>query len=164
MNILLLSDTHGYINDTIRRHCAWADEIWHAGDFGNIEVANELREVKPLKGVYGNIDGRDLRNEFPLDAHFEIENVKVFMTHIGGYPGRYHARVKPLFLQYTPHLFICGHSHILKVMFDKQYNFLVMNPGAAGITGLHKIRTLLRFQLNNGRIEKPEVIELGTRS
>jgi hypothetical protein len=163
VKILLLSDTHGYIDDVMLKHCAWADEVWHAGDFGNIEVANAIRNVKPLRGVWGNIDGKDIRNEFPLDNRFEAEQLNVYITHIGGYPGKYEARVRKILSENPPQLFICGHSHILKVMPDKQYNFLAMNPGAAGISGLHKIRTMLRFEIKKGKILKPKVIELGRR-
>lgn len=163
MKVLLLSDTHGFINDTILQHCKQADEVWHAGDFGTMKVAEEIQKIKTLRGVWGNIDGRDVRTEFPLDNRFVADGLHVFMTHIGGYPGRYETRIKKILNQNSPQLFICGHSHILKVMFDKQYNMLTMNPGAAGISGFHLIRTMIRFEINNGKILKPEVIELGLR-
>lgn len=163
MKVLLLSDTHGFISDAILQHCKQADEVWHAGDFGTMKVAEEIQKITTLRGVWGNIDGRDVRTEFPLDNRFIADGLDVFMTHIGGYPGSYEARVKKIFNQNSPQLFICGHSHILKVMFDKQYNMLTMNPGAAGISGFHKIRTMIRFEISNGKILKPEVIELGLR-
>ncbi len=163
MKILLLSDTHGYLDDKIINHCNWADEIWHAGDFGSIETADKLIKVKPLRGVYGNIDGTDIRKSFPIDNRFEIDSIKIYITHIGGYPGHYDKRVRAILEQDPPHLFICGHSHILKVMRDPKYNMLCMNPGAAGISGFHKIRTMIRFQINSGKIQNPEVIELGNR-
>ncbi|MFN0275583.1 MAG: metallophosphoesterase family protein [Chitinophagales bacterium] len=164
MKVLLLSDTHGYIDDAILKHCVWSDEVWHAGDFGNRTVADKITEIKPLRGVWGNIDGGEIRNEFPLDNRFTVEKLDVLMTHIGGYPGKYDARVKKIFSTQPPKLFICGHSHILRVMPDKMYNFLFMNPGAAGISGIHKIRTMLRFEINNGIILRPEVIEVGLRA
>ncbi len=161
--ILLLSDTHSYIDDRILKYAAEADEIWHAGDIGEIKVADELQAVKPLRAVYGNIDNAEVRREFPLNNIFNLDGVKVLMTHIGGYPGRYYARVKELLINEKPKLYICGHSHILKVMHDKKLNLLHMNPGAAGIHGFHQVRTMLRFTLDNGKIDNLEVIELGKR-
>ncbi|MBC8047864.1 MAG: metallophosphoesterase family protein [Fimbriimonadaceae bacterium] len=164
MKILLLSDTHSYMDDAIINHCKQVDEVWHAGDFGNREVADKIKSVKSLQGVFGNIDGKDIRIEYPLDNRFTINDLDVWITHIGGYPGRYEARVRKVLDIHTPQLFICGHSHILKVMFDKNYNMLTMNPGAAGKYGFHKVRTMIRFEIHNGKIEKPEVIELGLRA
>ncbi len=164
MKILLLSDTHGYMDDAIIKHCSEADEVWHAGDFGNIEVAEKIQSVAPLRGVYGNIDGKDVREKFQFDEKFILNDLSVWITHIGGYPGRYDRRIISQLQANSPQLFICGHSHILKVMHDKKYNMLCMNPGAAGLYGLHKIRTMLRFQINSGKVEKPEVIELGFRA
>lgn len=162
-NILLLSDTHNYMDDRILDYAEKADEIWHAGDIGNLEVADQLKAVRPLRAVYGNIDNSEIREEYPLNQIFEVEGVKVFLTHIGGYPGRYSARVKSILLEEKPKLYICGHSHILKVMHDKKLNVLHMNPGAAGNVGMHYVRTMLRFQLNQSKIENLEVIELGKR-
>lgn len=162
-NILLLSDTHNYMDDRILDYAEKADEIWHAGDIGNLEVADQLKAVRPLRAVYGNIDNSEIREEYPLNQIFEVEGVKVFLTHIGGYPGRYSARVKSILLEEKPKLYICGHSHILKVMHDKKLNLLHMNPGAAGNVGMHYVRTMLRFQLNQSKIENLEVIELGKR-
>lgn len=161
--ILLLSDTHSYIDDRILKYASEADEIWHAGDIGEIKVADELQAIKPLRAVYGNVDNAAVRGEFPLNNIFCVDGVKVVMTHIGGYPGRYSARVKELLINEKPKLYICGHSHILKVMHDKKLNLLHMNPGAAGIHGFHQVRTMLRFTLDDGKIDNLEVIELGKR-
>ena len=161
--ILLLSDTHGHLDQKIIKYINVVDEVWHAGDIGTTAVANGISSLKTLKGVYGNIDGHELRSQFPENQIFSSEGVKVLMTHIGGYPGRYNARVKKLILEEKPQLYICGHSHILKVVQDRKNNLLHMNPGASGIYGFHQIRTLLRFELNHGKIKKLEVIELGQR-
>lgn len=161
--IVLLSDTHSYIDDQILKHVSWADEVWHAGDIGELKVTDDLKKVKPLRAVYGNIDNHEARLEFPLHNRFVCEGVDVWITHIGGYPGKYPAAIKSELLKNPPKLFICGHSHILKVMFDKQFNMLCMNPGAAGVHGFHQIRTLLRFELNAGKIENLVVVELGKR-
>ncbi|MDB2314827.1 metallophosphatase family protein [Flavobacteriaceae bacterium] len=161
--ILLLSDTHSHLDHKIIKYIDDADEVWHAGDIGTTTVADGISRLKTLKGVYGNIDGHQLRSQFPENQIFSCEGVKVLMTHIGGYPGRYNARVKKLILTEKPQLYICGHSHILKVIQDRKNNLLHMNPGACGIQGFHKIRTLLRFELNDGKIEKLEAIELGLR-
>src|SRR5690606_39074284 len=144
----LLSDTHGYLDDAIFQHFADCDEIWHAGDFGNVAVADALAAVKPLRGVYGNIDGRDIRTRYPEHLRFRCEEVDVWMTHIGGYPGRYSPQVKEEIHRDPPTLFICGHSHILKVMYDQKLQTLHLNPGAAGKQGWHKVRTLLRFSIH----------------
>lgn len=159
----LLSDTHGFLDDAVLRHFDQCDEIWHAGDFGNIELADRLANFKPLKGVFGNIDDKDVRLVYPEDLRFECEQVKVWMTHIGGYPGRYHPRIKDEINQTPPGLFISGHSHILKVIFDKKISCLHLNPGAAGKYGWHKVRTLLRFCISEEKIHTLEVIEMGTR-
>ncbi|MCK0130604.1 metallophosphatase family protein [Flavobacteriaceae bacterium F08102] len=161
--ILLLSDTHSFIDEQLLKFVRQADEVWHAGDIGNCEVTNKIKAIKPLRAVYGNIDNTECRTEFPLDNIFTIERVKVWITHIGGYPKRYDKRVANLLKEIKPNLFISGHSHILKVMFDKQYNLLHMNPGAAGIYGFHQIRTMLRFNINDDKIENLEVIELAKK-
>lgn len=161
--ILLLSDTHGYIDDQIVKHAKWADEIWHAGDIGTIQVTDQLKKLKPVRAVYGNIDNAEIRSEFPLDNKFELEGVSVWMTHIGGYPNKYYHRIKEDLKENPPQLFITGHSHILKVMHDKKLELLHMNPGAAGKHGFHQVRTMLRFRLSQGKIKDLEVIELGTR-
>ncbi|MBS7321042.1 MAG: metallophosphoesterase family protein [Myroides sp.] len=161
--ILLLSDTHSYIDDRILHYAEQADEVWHAGDIGDLKVTDTLKKVKLLRAVYGNIDDAEARKEFPLNAVFECEGMKVWITHIGGYPGKYPTRIKEGFMLYKPDVFICGHSHILKVQYDKQYQCLTMNPGAAGTHGFHQMRTMLRFEIANGKMQNLEVIELGKR-
>ena len=157
--ILLLSDTHGHIDDFILKYVNKADEVWHAGDIGNLSVTETIKKLKPLRAVFGNIDDDKARMEFPLDNHFKCEDVSVFVTHIGGYPGKYNSRIKDELFKNKPKLFICGHSHILKVMFDKKLNLLHMNPGAAGISGFHQVRTMLRFEIDGDKIQKLEIIE-----
>ena len=157
--ILLLSDTHGYIDDDILKYVEMADEVWHAGDIGNLKVTDAITELKPLIAVYGNIDDSKIRVGFPEHQRFLCEKVDVWMTHIGGYPGRYNPRIRIELYQNPPRLFICGHSHILKVIPDKKLNLLHMNPGAIGRSGLHKARTMLRFSIDGIKIENLEVIE-----
>jgi len=159
----LLSDTHGFLDDAVFKHFDECDEIWHAGDFGNIELADKLAAFKPLRGVYGNIDGKDVRICHPLDLRFMCEGVDVWMTHIGGYPGKYDARIRTELYNNPPKLFICGHSHILKVIFDKKIGTLHLNPGAAGKQGWHKVRSVLRFSISEENIHNLEIIELGNR-
>ena len=161
--ILLLSDTHGYIDDHIMEYVNESDEVWHAGDVGTIDVTDKISKIKLLRAVYGNIDGAELRTSFPKDLVFTCEGVKVFMTHIGGRPGRYAKGIGQQIKSVKPKLFICGHSHILKVMYDKKLSLLHMNPGAAGKHGFHKVRTLLRFTIDGREIKDLEVIELGKR-
>lgn len=165
MRIGLLSDTHSYLDPRVFDYFAECDEVWHAGDFGTLEVVDALRAFKPLRGVYGNIDGATIRAEMPLDLRFECEGLPVYMTHIGGYPGRYEPRVRKLLEEDPPHngLFISGHSHILKVMPDKKLDFLHINPGACGNEGWHKVKTLVRFSVEAGVIGNMEIIELGSR-
>jgi uncharacterized protein len=164
MKILLLSDTHGYLDEPILKHVAASDEVWHAGDFGTIEVCEKLSSLKPLRGVYGNIDGQDIRKNYPLHNRFTCENFDVWMTHIGGYPGKYDLRIRELIKNNPPGIFICGHSHILKIMKDKQHNdLLFINPGAAGKEGFHKVRTLVKFTLEEKNISGMQVVELGGR-
>lgn len=161
--ILLLSDTHGHLDDRIKSYAQDADEIWHAGDIGTIAITDELKKIKPVRAVFGNIDGTEIRKEFPLNARFMCEDVDVWITHIGGYPGRYSPAVKEEIKKDPPKLFITGHSHILKVMHDKKLNLLHMNPGAAGKQGFHQVRTMLRFKIDRSEIKELEVIELGKR-
>lgn len=163
MKILLLSDTHSYMDDRILKYAADADEVWHAGDIGNLEVTDALGKVSRVRGVYGNIDGAEIRKEFPLKNRFSVEGLEVLMTHIGGYPGRYSSAIRDEIKNNPPDLFISGHSHILKVMQDKKNNLLHINPGACGKHGFHQVRTMIRFEINSGKIENPEVIELGKR-
>lgn len=161
--ILLLSDTHGYMDDVILKYVAQADEVWHAGDIGRLSVTDKIQELKPLKGVHGNIDNHVIQKEFPEHARFFCEEVDVWITHIGGYPNRYDRKVKDEIRKNPPQLFICGHSHILKVMHDKKLNLLHMNPGACGKHGFHQVRTMLRFTIDGAKIGDLEVIELGKR-
>ncbi|WP_103904858.1 metallophosphoesterase family protein [Sphingobacterium lactis] len=163
MKIGLLSDTHGYLDKAVFKHFDGCDEIWHVGDFGSMEIITELEAFKPLRGVFGNIDGKDIRLQFPEHLRFTCEQVDVWMTHIGGYPGKYNPLVKPEILKNPPKLFISGHSHILKVQFDPKLQLLHLNPGAAGKQGWHQIRTMMRFDIHADRIENLEVIELGPK-
>jgi uncharacterized protein len=156
----LISDTHSYLPDEVFIHFKDVDEIWHAGDFGNVELIDKLKAFKPLRGVYGNIDGAEIRKEFKEDLIFTINDVKIYMTHIGGYPPRYNARSIEIIKKHKPHLFISGHSHIVKVMPDTVNHLLHINPGAAGKQGWHKVKTIMRFRIDNGKIGKLELIEL----
>ena len=161
--ILLLSDTHSHLDDAILKYAKQADEIWHAGDIGDLSVTEKLSKLKPVRGVFGNIDNHVIQKEFPLDNRFMCEGVDVLMTHIGGYPPKYNSRTRPEVQKNPPKLFICGHSHILKVMMDKKLGLLHMNPGACGKHGFHHVRTMLRFEIENEEIKNLEVIELGKR-
>jgi len=161
--ILLLSDTHGHIDESILKYAKNADHIWHAGDIGSLEVSDALAAVKPLRAVYGNIDNHLIRKEFPLNQRFFCEGVDVWITHIGGYPGKYDPRIREEIRANPPKLFISGHSHILKVMWDKKLGVLHMNPGACGRIGLHQVRTMLQFAIEGEEIKNLEVIELGKR-
>ena len=163
MKILLLSDTHGHLDDRILHYAESADEILHAGDFGSVEIIEKLEAEAPVRGVYGNIDGAEVRTRVPESMCFTVEGLRVAMCHIGGYPKRYTPLGKTLIEQYQPGLFISGHSHILKVMPDEQYGLLHMNPGAAGKSGWHKVRTMLIFDVAAGNIANLQVIELGKR-
>lgn len=162
--ILLLSDTHSYIDDSILKYAHQADEIWHAGDIGDLSVTDTLKAIKPLRAVYGNIDDDKARMEFPLHNRFMCEGVDVWITHIGGYPGKYNPTIRAELIKNPPKLFICGHSHILKVIFDKKLNLLHMNPGACGKHGFHDIRTMLRFVIDGDKIKDLEIIEIGKRA
>ena len=162
--ILLLSDTHSHIDETILKYVALADEVWHAGDIGDLAVTDVIKKIKPLRCVYGNIDDAKARLEFPLHNRFMCEGVEVWITHIGGYPGKYNPKVKAEMELNPPKLFICGHSHILKVIFDKKYNVMHMNPGAAGKSGFHQVRTMLRFTIDGDKMKDMEIIEMEKRS
>lgn len=159
-NIGVLSDTHGFVNPQLYDFFAPVDEIWHAGDFGNIAVADELKKIKPLKGVYGNCDDQIVRTEFPEYLFFMCEEVKVGLIHIGGYPNHYSLKAKALIERYQPQLFIAGHSHILKVMFDKNLDLLHINPGAAGNFGIHRVITAVRFKIEGNSIKELEIMEV----
>ncbi|WCO02438.1 metallophosphoesterase family protein [Psychroserpens ponticola] len=161
--ILLLSDTHSYIDDDILKYVKQADEVWHAGDIGDLKVCDTIKKLKPLRAVYGNIDDAKARLEFPENNRFMCEGVDVWMTHIGGYPPKYNLRTRDLIKENPPRIFISGHSHILKVMPDKRYNLIHMNPGAVGKHGFHKVRTMLRFTIDRNSIDNLEVIEFPKR-
>jgi len=156
----LLSDTHNWWDEKYEKYFAGCDEIWHAGDIGSLELALRFESLKPFRAVYGNIDDQKVRSAYPESLRFTLENVDVLITHIGGYPGKYDPRVRNMLYTNPPKLFITGHSHILKVMFDKKLSCLHINPGAAGKYGFHKVRTLVRFDLENGNIANLDVIEL----
>lgn len=161
--ILLLSDTHGHLDDKIIKYVNQADEVWHAGDIGKEEIINYLTELKPLKAVFGNIDDKKIRLITKEFLYFNYEKNKILITHIAGYPGKYNKNVNRLISIYEPNILVCGHSHILKVMYDKKNKHLHLNPGAAGISGFHNIRTMLRFKLDSDKIKELEIIELGKR-
>ncbi|MDR2236656.1 MAG: metallophosphatase family protein [Chryseobacterium sp.] len=161
--ILLLSDSHSYIDDRILEYARQADEIWHGGDFGSMEVIEQLEKIKPLKGVYGNIDNNKIQSEFPEVNRFFCEDLEVLMIHIGGYPGKYSPLAKKEISEKTPKLFISGHSHILKAMFDSKNNLLHLNPGACGKQGWHKVRTMMRFVVDGEEVKDLEIIELGPK-
>lgn len=156
----LITDTHGLLDERVFYHFAEVDEIWHTGDWGSIEVVNKLEQFKPIRGVYGNIDGQDIRAIFPKHNRFMCEEVDVWLTHIGGYPGRYDANVKPEIFNNPPKLFVCGHSHILKVMNDRKLGLLHINSGSAGKYGFHQVQTLIRIIIDGKMIKDLEVIEL----
>ncbi len=163
----LISDTHGFLDEAVCKHFEQCDETWHAGDFGSIEVANDLithcKNATGLKGVYGNIDGNDVRSVYPQNLIWKCEEVTVYMTHIGGYPNRYAPGIKQALMANKANLFICGHSHILKVIYDDKIGCLHINPGAAGKQGWHAVRTIVRFTIDGKNIKDCEVIELGKR-
>lgn len=156
----LMSDTHAYWDDKYLKYFEQCDEIWHAGDVGSVEIIRKLEAFRTLRGVYGNIDGQDVRKIFPLVNRFTVDGAEVLMKHIGGYPGNYDPSIQGSLLVKPPKLFISGHSHILKVKYDKTLDMLHINPGAAGISGLHTVRTLVRFNIDNGEFRDMEVIEL----
>lgn len=175
MKIVLMSDTHGVCDKKIEKYLSDCDEIWHAGDIGSLNVVNRLRSFAPLRAVHGNIDGQDIRYDFPEFLSFQCEGASILMTHIGGFPGKYHPKAlqKIVETQYiasqnkqyiasqkTNKIFICGHSHILRVIYDQHFDMLTLNPGAAGLQGFHQVRTLLRFEITNGEIQNLEVIEI----
>jgi putative phosphoesterase len=160
----LLSDTHGHLDQRVFEHFKDCNEIWHAGDLGDESVADALQAFKPFRAVYGNIDDINIRSRFPEDLFFECENLKIWLTHIGGTPPKYNPRIKKILRQQVPDIFICGHSHILKIKRDSAMNnMLYLNPGAAGNQGFHSMRTMLRFIIDDRNIDKMEVIELGKR-
>jgi putative phosphoesterase len=159
----LLSDTHGFLDERFFTLFSSCDEVWHAGDIGDIAVTDALEKFKPLRAVCGNIDGTKVRSAFPEEIIFNCESVNVFLIHIGGYPGNYFPCIKEKLMLHKPDIFICGHSHILKVMRDEKLNLLHINPGASGKHGMHKVRTAIRFEIDGKKIQNLEVIELGER-
>ena len=162
--ILLISDTHNYLDPLLIKHIYYSDEIWHAGDIGSNELCLEIQKIKPLRAVFGNIDDSTVRGNYPENLFFTCEGLTVFITHIGGYPGKYPAKIKSELLKHKPNLFICGHSHILKIIFDKDLNLLHINPGAAGIHGFNKTKTAIKFEIEKGEIKNLAIIELGNRT
>ena len=159
MFIGVISDTHKYFDENVKDFLKDVDLVLHAGDFGNIETANKIADFKPLKGVYGNCDGTDIREYHPYIQVLDIEGIKILMMHIGGYPERYDYRAMQLINAHRPDIFICGHSHILKVIYDNKFNCLTINPGAAGIEGFHVVRTAIRFHIDEGKIHDMEIGE-----
>ena len=161
MYIGLISDTHGVFTDEFREFLAPVDQLWHAGDFGGgAEFAKQIADFKPLVGVYGNCDGQDIRADYPGHQFFECGGMKILMTHIGGYPGHYDIRARALIERFRPDIFVCGHSHILKIMYDERFEMLTLNPGAEGFMGWQTLRTALRFRLDGSRIYDMEVFKL----
>lgn len=163
MKILLLSDTHSYLDPGVMPHIKDCDEIWHAGDIGDKSVVRTLESLKPLRAVFGNIDDKEMQSKFPEDLWFECGRLKIWMTHIGGAPPNYNPRIKKILKDRIPDIFICGHSHILKVRKDEKLNMLYINPGAAGNQGFHHMKTIIRMEITDGKIRKLEAIELGKR-
>ncbi len=163
MKIALISDTHSFLGDDVIEHLQDVDEIWHGGDIGDVSLIDQLNAIKPLKAVYGNIDDHQVKASCPLNLEWECEGVKVFMTHIGGYPPKYTRRVRELLEDIRPDLYICGHSHICKVLKDQKLDLIHMNPGACGHAGFHQFRTMLLFECLNGKIENLRLVELGRR-
>lgn len=160
MKIILMSDTHGVCDKKMEKYLADCDEIWHAGDIGSLEVVNKLRSFAPLRAVYGNIDDQNIRHEFSEFLSFDCEGVSVLMTHIGGFPGKYDTKALRQIFSVKPKIFVCGHSHILRVMYDQHFDMLTLNPGAVGQQGFHQTRTMLRFKITEGEIKNMEVIEI----
>ncbi len=163
MKILLISDTHGFLDPLLEKHINECDEVWHAGDIGNPLVTEIISKTKPVRAVWGNIDDKDARTLYKEDEIFTVEEIKIYMTHIGGSPTKYKKRVKTIIENEKPSLFICGHSHILKVMYDKENELLFLNPGAAGNSGFHQVKTALLFEIEGSNIKNLRIIELGKR-
>jgi putative phosphoesterase len=163
MKIGLISDTHGFLDEKVKKYFVYCDEIWHAGDIGNLEVSKQLSEIAPFKAVYGNIDSSEIRHQFPETLNFECEQKKICIHHIGGTPPSYNKISKQIILENKPDIFICGHSHILKVTMDPKMNLLYINPGAAGNHGFHKMKTIITFEILAGEIKNMKVVELGKR-
>lgn len=163
MRIGLISDTHGFLDKTLWSYLEECDEIWHAGDIGTLKVAQELAKFRPLRAVWGNIDGSEIRHEYPESLDFELQGLRVYMIHIGGYPGRYAKGVKTVLNRLRPQLFVCGHSHIVRAMHDERLNLIHFNPGACGRQGFHLEKTIMRFTINQGALEQFQICRLGPR-
>ena len=163
IRIGLISDTHGFLDESVEVHFKDCDEIWHAGDIGDLSLIEKLEAIKPVRAVFGNIDEKDIQVNYPEDLWLEVEGLTIWMTHIGGSPPNYNPRVKKILADKRPDIFICGHSHILKIIRDKERELIYINPGAAGNQGFHHMKTLVRFELEQGKINNLEVIELGKR-
>jgi len=160
----IISDTHSYLDEKVFDFFSAVDEIWHAGDIGSLGVTNELQKHKPLRAVFGNIDSYEIRANFKKYEFFEIEQCKILLIHIAGAFGKYNTETQSLIRQYQPNILVCGHSHIVKVAYDEKYNLLYINSGAAGVHGFHQVRTIIRFEISEGKAQKMELIELGSRS
>lgn len=162
--ILMLSDSHSHIDESIINHAKCSDEIWHAGDIGDIKIIDSLKKYSLVRAVHGNIDNSIIRNECPENIFFKCEDISVLITHIGGYPGKYSKKITKMLIEYKPKLFVCGHSHILKIIQDDKFKLLHINPGASGIVGFHKKRTMVKFEIDKAEIKNLYVIDLGDRS
>lgn len=160
MKIGIISDTHGYIDNKILKHLKQCDEVWHAGDIGSLEVSDSIKEISKLRAVYGNIDNAIIRAEFNEFEYFKVEDTTILITHIGGKPGYYYPKVRSAIEKFNPQIFVCGHSHILKIMFDKKYNHLYLNPGACGNSGQHKVKTIITFEILGKNFSNMEIIEI----
>ena len=163
MKIAILSDTHGHLDDTIISYLQAVDEIWHAGDIGTLNLLDRLKTIAKVRAVYGNIDGKDIRMETSEDLFFTVDGMNIWMTHIGGYPGRYDRSVKERLQPNPPNVFICGHSHICRILPDNKLNMLYINPGAAGKYGFHAIRTMILAEIKDKRFTDLKVVELFPR-
>jgi putative phosphoesterase len=163
MKIALISDTHSYFDEDVNKYLMDVDEIWHAGDIGDLVTADKYKNIKPLRAVYGNIDGHEVRSEYPEFRFFKAEELKVLMVHIGGYPGRYSPLARKLIMDHRPDLFISGHSHILKIIPDHKFDLLHMNPGSCGTKGFHKVRTMILFEIKGKSYENVRIVELASR-
>ncbi|MBL7930737.1 MAG: metallophosphoesterase family protein [Bacteroidia bacterium] len=162
--ILLISDTHGFLEPKLLKHIEYSDEVWHAGDIGSMDLCKSVEALKPFRAVHGNIDDAKIRSHYPENLHFECEGLKILMTHIAGIPGKYPLRVNKLLKENPSGLFICGHSHILKIMYNAEFGLLHVNPGACGVHGFHNVKTAVRFEIEKGEIKNLAVIELGKRT
>ena len=162
--ILIISDTHNHLDEKLLKYIEQADEVWHGGDIGSYDLCKQIEKIKPLKAVWGNIDGTDLRKTYDEHLVFNCEGVKVYITHIAGAVGKYNEKVREMILKEKPNLLICGHSHICKILFDQRYNLIYLNPGACGVHGFHKVKTVVRLEIEGQELKNLDVIELGNRA